>query len=503
MSLGIEEFKEQLSAAIDAVPPGVSDPLSALYARERRHRNPLKLAWARPDRGRDTHRRRLVAAIGFAVVIAVAAVAIVTVPGASHGPRTQGLLAGSTGPCPGSPPGCGSPEGTASALAAGRWSSIPGGPLSPRHDETYVWTGSALIIWGGVTTGGGLQIALSDGAAYNPSTRTWRLLPSSPLSGRANASAVWTGTEVIIWGGEGIGIYGTPSGKLNAEGASYTPSTNTWKLLPDAPIESRNDATLIWTGRQMIAFAGQDAGGNAVPNGAVYDPESGSWNALPTFPRPHPAVPGLSLVPLGATAVWTGDELLAWVSYDVRLSSTRSSVATMGAVLHPGSATWDLLTKSSSNLSNDALNTVWSTAVWTGSEVLLFGSVRCFETCNVSWPSAGTVYAFHPDSNMWTKMTVPTDPIGPVISTGRAIVIFNSGELLRHAQTGTLIPHAPLNLYVPRFGLAFDIATAKWLRLPVPSPSPGGDEVWTGRQFLFWWSGGTDSAASYLELVPR
>jgi hypothetical protein len=493
MSLGIDEFKGELSAAIDAVPPGIPDPLSALHARLGGRRSPLKLARDRPSGGRNSNRSRLAGAVGFAIVIVVAAVAIVAVPGASHGSHSQGLLGGSTGPCPGSTPGCGSPEGTANLLAAGRWSSFPGGPLIPRHDESYVWTGNELIIWSGVANTAGRQGALSDGAAYNPSTRAWHLLPPSPLTGRANASAVWTGTEVIVWGGEAVGNFGIPKGDLNAQGASYTPSTNTWRLLPAAPIKARNDPALIWTGRQMIVFGGQNADGSWVANGAVYDPASDSWNALPAFPEPHPAALILSLTPVGATAVWTGDELLAWVSYDMRFRGSTASEATLGAALRPGSATWDPLSSPSPVPSSDGVSTVWTTAVWTGSEALLFGTVYCAETCRTSFPSTGTVYAYHPDSSTWTKMPVPTNPSGPVISTGRAIVILSSGQLMANTSVGW---------YVPRFGLAFDIATGKWVRLPVPSPTPYGDEVWTGRQLLIWSSGGTDSAASYLELVP-
>jgi hypothetical protein len=298
---------------------------------------------------------------------------------------------------------------------------------------------------------------------------------------------------VIIWGGEAVGNFGIPKGDLNAEGASYTPSTNTWRLLPAAPIRARNDPTLIWTGRQMIVFGGQNADGSWVANGAAYDLASDSWNALPAFPKPRPAAPILGLTPVGATAVWTGDELLAWVSYDVRFSGGTASAASLGAVLRSGSATWDPLSKSSPDPSTDGVTTVWTTAVWTGSEALLFGRVYCAETCRTAFPSTGTVYAYHPDSSTWTKMPVPTNPSGPVISTGRAIVILSSGQLMAHTSLGW---------YVPRFGLAFDIATGKWLMLPVPSPTPYGDEVWTGRQLLIWSSGGTDSAASYLELVP-
>jgi hypothetical protein len=43
--------------------------------------------------------------------------------------------------------------------------------------------------------------ALPDGALYHPDTDTWQPLPASPLAPRYRATAVWTGEELVIWGG--------------------------------------------------------------------------------------------------------------------------------------------------------------------------------------------------------------------------------------------------------------------------------------------------------------
>jgi hypothetical protein len=47
---------------------------------------------------------------------------------------------------------------------ADRWQTFPAGPLSTRAIHTVVWTGQEMLVWGG--TGG--QSALGDGAAYRP-----------------------------------------------------------------------------------------------------------------------------------------------------------------------------------------------------------------------------------------------------------------------------------------------------------------------------------------------
>jgi hypothetical protein len=40
------------------------------------------------------------------------------------------------------------------------------------------------------------------GVAYSPETNRWQLLPQAPLARTTEHSAVWTGQELIVWGGE-------------------------------------------------------------------------------------------------------------------------------------------------------------------------------------------------------------------------------------------------------------------------------------------------------------
>jgi hypothetical protein len=62
------------------------------------------------------------------------------------------------------------------------------------------------MIWGGGTTDSpGDQppaTVMPGGAVYDPAADRWEGLPAAPLSPRARALAVWTGRELIVWGGE-------------------------------------------------------------------------------------------------------------------------------------------------------------------------------------------------------------------------------------------------------------------------------------------------------------
>src|SRR5690349_13727426 len=85
----------------------------------------------------------------------------------------------------------------ATQLRADRWESRATGP-ERRTGNTAVWTGSEMIIWGG----GRQSQWLADGARYNLTNDTWIPLPSAGApGGRWFHVAVWTGKEMIVWGG--------------------------------------------------------------------------------------------------------------------------------------------------------------------------------------------------------------------------------------------------------------------------------------------------------------
>lgn len=130
-----------------------------------------------------------------------------------------------------------------------KWREIVGPPLASRERAASVWTGTEWIIWGG-TTG---QNELNDGAAYNPVANIWRTLAASPLSPRG-VGGVWTGTEMIVatgWtGGEPRG----GNGELALDdGAAYNPSTDLWRPIASGP--AHPGLVSIWTGTQMLMFA--------------------------------------------------------------------------------------------------------------------------------------------------------------------------------------------------------------------------------------------------------
>ena len=165
---------------------------------------------------------------GSALAMICGAVAVLVVAGCASSAKSPSPVpvTAASWACPAQPPGCGSAQGTPQSLAGFTWSAALAPPLSPRSGQASVWTGAELLIWGGTEYGGP---EAGDGAAYDPVTRTWSPMPASPLSPRDRAFAVWTGTRALFWGGE------NGNGSLLMNGASYDPASRTWAMLPSAP----------------------------------------------------------------------------------------------------------------------------------------------------------------------------------------------------------------------------------------------------------------------------
>ncbi len=166
---------------------------------------------------------------------------------------------------------------------------------SGRQFFTAVWTGSEMIIWGGFN---GANF-LNTGRRYNPSTDSWASTSTSNApSERETHTAVWTGSEMIVWGGNGDG------GSYLNTGGRYTPDTNSWTATStsNAPSE-RALHTAVWTGSEMIVWGGAHA--NSYFNtGGRYNPSIDSWTATSTANAPSRRQ--------SHTAVWTDSEMIVW-----------------------------------------------------------------------------------------------------------------------------------------------------------------------------------------------
>ncbi len=171
-----------------------------------------------------------------------------------------------------------------------------------RELHTAIWTGSEMIVWSGYGNPGWANT----GGRYNPGTDSWVATNTTHApGGRDFHTAVWTGSEMIVWGGLG-GLFHNP---LNT-GGRYNPGTNTWTATStnNAPV-NRAYHTAVWTGNEMIVWGGLSLGfPGTLDTGGRYDPGANSWTATSTANAP----PARRF----HTAVWIGNQMIVWGGAD-------------------------------------------------------------------------------------------------------------------------------------------------------------------------------------------
>jgi hypothetical protein len=230
------------------------------------------------------------------------------------------------------------------------WDELPTGGDAPTVDagNSAVWTGEAMIVWGGYA---GTDYAGTDyGASYDPLLDAW-----SPTSQGENCpeartyhAAIWTGTDMIVWGGYAGTDYANTGGAYDPVGDSWLPTS-----LIDSPSPRwfiRN--SVVWTGDRMVVWGGESES-DELGDGAIYDPATDSWSAMEQEGAPSPRSMH--------TAIWTGHEMIVWGGY--------AGLAD-GGHYDPVSDTWIPTAVSGAPSTRHA-----HSAVWTGEEMIVWGGM--------------------------------------------------------------------------------------------------------------------------------
>jgi N-acetylneuraminic acid mutarotase len=215
-------------------------------------------------------------------------------------------------------------------------------PPQARTSPRSVWTGSLMIVWGGE---GSTTLGLNTGARYDPATDTWT--PTSTVGApapRTRHTVVWTGSEMIVWGGAEWydPIYNT--------GARYDPMADSWTPMTTLGAPSaRCDHSAVWTGSEMIVWGGEVTTSGMPPTPAVATTLStNAWLPTSTEEAPGPNEEH--------GAAWTGSVMLIWSSW-------------------AGGSRYDPVTDSWQAISDVGAPSYrgWNTATWTGSELVVWG----------------------------------------------------------------------------------------------------------------------------------
>jgi N-acetylneuraminic acid mutarotase len=258
------------------------------------------------------------------------------------------------------------------------WSntSTTNAPAARAH-HVAVWTGSEMIVWGG-----NLQAGFTDtGAKYDPSTDSWTAtsIINAP-TGRALPTAVWTGSEMIVWGGLDV------SGDVNT-GGRYNPITDSWSATSttDAPV-GRESHTAVWADSSMIIWGGTD-GSNHFNTGGRYSPATNSWTATSTINAPE----GRDT----HGAVWTDTEMIIWGGLgDAGYLNT-------GGRYNPATDSW-----TATNTANAPVGRTVHGAIWTGTEMITWGGSYVF----IDTHYLNTGGRYNPNTDSWTATSITDAP---------------------------------------------------------------------------------------------
>jgi N-acetylneuraminic acid mutarotase len=316
---------------------------------------------------------------------------------------------------------------------------------SARVRHTAVWTGSEMIVWGGVNAGR----VLNTGGKYDPGTDTWTATSTTNApEARTDHTAVWTGSEMIVWGGR-------DGGSLNT-GGRYNPSTDTWTAISttNAP-EARNLHTAVWTGTEMIVWGGGNDSSCCFNTGGRYNPDTGSWTVTRTTNAPSGR--------MFHTAVWTGTEMIVW-------GGTGDN---SGGRYNPSTDSW---AATSTANAPDARNL--HTAVWTGSEMIVWGGFNFIGFVN-------TGGRYNPSTDSWTTTSTTNAPIArgdhTAVWSGSEMIVWGGWNLTFFYPGGRYFP-----------------STNSWIatgRINAPSSRALHTAVWTDSGMIVW--GGRNSSVFF------
>jgi hypothetical protein len=382
---------------------------------------------------------------GLTAQVAALASQFATVSNQFNGSVPSGLTAASTDPQDASLLSLGFQFMT--SIAAPGWvtSSAAGAPTAAAG-QAGVWTGQELLVWGGSL---GQGIDSGSGAGYRPDLDVWQTidLTNAPAA-RDQHTAVWSGQEMIVWGGASGGSYVSTGGRFN-------PSNQVWTALTgkSAPA-GRLGHVAAWTGSRMVVWGGRNNLG-VLGDGAYYDPTANQWTALTLTNAPSPR--------FGATVVSTGTRLLVWGGQDQQGTLNTGAQLMLGKNNLP--ASWVTINPVNAPAARSA-----HSAVWTGQYMLVWGGQG-----GGNFLADGAAY--DPLADAWSPINLNNGPTArssqAAVWSGQEMIIFGGESYL-----GTLAD-----------GAAYEPVAGKWRVLSAagnPAARSSATAAWTGSVLLLF-----------------
>lgn len=289
-------------------------------------------------------------------------------------------------------------------------------------------------------------------------------LDPGPLTARWSPDVIWTGNEMIVWGGSE-----SPGRPHLVDGAAYDPKADEWRVIADSPLQPEQPTRAVWAGDEMVVVAEEAT--------VAWDPRSNEWRGIASGTAP-PLEPGMTL--------WMGSQIVTWTENGLRRLQSDGSDWT--ALPDPGVGQPGLdasvLRLADSGLvaigedDCDRLVSQWEGERWTRpTRTALSGP----------GPSCGRP---NQTAVIDDLLVLWDDATGNVVS--HDLVTGETRNLARFPLTEREHSPGPLHLD-DRFlvtagldGAIFDPSTGQWVTVELPGLGTDVDMVWTGEEVLMW-----------------
>jgi hypothetical protein len=341
---------------------------------------------------------------------------------------------------------------------------------SARANHTAVWTGADMLVYGGTDA---TQSLLGDGGDFQAARQYWLTAPlSGVLDARKGHTAVATTSGMVVWGGQ-IRNYVTNELEPTATGGIYDAGGGWTETAPDGAPEPRYGHSAISTGDAMIVFGGTSASQGHLGDGATFWPARNTWEALPQA--------GAPTARFGHSAVWTGTKMLIWGG------ASAASLENTGAVYDPAAKAWTAMSTKGAPTARKQHAAVWIGDAATGKMVVFGGRT------DAGMVDVGGVY--DPATDQWSPMSTAAAPSPrtdhTAVATSATMIVFGG-----NGPGGVL---ADGGIYYP--------GGDKWVAIPAQTrdeqglhnrtPRANHTAVWTGQQMILF--GGVTTDGSYVK----
>lgn len=321
----------------------------------------------------------------------------------------------------------------------GVWRRRARSPEITLHEHSLFWTGEELIAMTGFFP---LAPTPVQGARYNPTTDTWRVISdvgAPELSGRR--VSVWTGREIITWSDRGA----------ESTGGVYDPVTDRWRpiALEGGPQSAVGLGRGVWSGRELLYFSLLLSGDL---DGRAYDPALDRWRPLSA--EGAPSIPWLTVLVYPPLVVRVRESIFVFpLDWDATLYS--------GGRYNFETDTWTPISLDDALLFPEA-----PSAMWTGSEMVI----------GAEFPETGARY--DPALDMWALLP---EGDAPVLGEERLAVEVAGDILVLGGDVGEGRPA----------WTRFDGDDHTWTRVvsdsaDAPGPRLQLGTIWTGEELIVW-----------------